>query len=114
IRSAMTVWYFHNRPRLGECHIGAAWADPSGSNVNKRRAKMEKKRAVGWKKMEQPGNQNISRISQKRGTKVTVEMLRREWARILGVDATTIPGIGILTAHTLFTEIGPDLSSWKD
>jgi len=44
IRSVMTVWYFHNRSRLGECHIEAAWADPSGSNVNKRRAKMEKKR----------------------------------------------------------------------
>ena len=42
------------------------------------------------------------------------EMLRQEWARIMGVDATTIPGIGILTAHTLFTEIGPDLSNWKD
>ena len=36
IRSVMTVWYYHNRSRLGECDIETAWVDPSGSNVNRK------------------------------------------------------------------------------
>jgi transposase len=32
--------------------------------------------------------------------------------RIFGVDLTTIPEIDVLTAHTLLTEIGPDLSKF--
>ena len=36
--------------------------------------------------------------------------LRAHLHRLFGVDLTTIPGIDVLTAHTLFTEVGPDLS----
>jgi transposase len=36
--------------------------------------------------------------------------MRSELHRLFGVDLTGIPGISALTAHTLFTEIGPDLS----
>jgi len=32
--------------------------------------------------------------------------------RIFGTDLTTIPGIDVLTAHTLLTEVGPDLSKF--
>lgn len=36
--------------------------------------------------------------------------LRTELYRIFGVDLTQIPGINVLTAHTLLAEVGPDLS----
>jgi transposase len=38
--------------------------------------------------------------------------LRGHLHRIFGVDLTTIPGIDVLTAHTLLAEIGPDLSKF--
>jgi hypothetical protein len=38
--------------------------------------------------------------------------LRAHLHRIFGVDLTTIPGIDVLTAHTLLTEVGPDLSKF--
>jgi transposase len=36
--------------------------------------------------------------------------LRAHLHRIFGVDLTTVPGINVLTAHTLLAEVGPDLS----
>jgi transposase len=38
--------------------------------------------------------------------------LRTHLHRIFGVDLTTVPGINVLTAHTLLTEVGPDLSKF--
>lgn len=38
--------------------------------------------------------------------------LREHFYRILGTDLTQIPGISTLTVHTLFSEIGPDLSAF--
>lgn len=38
--------------------------------------------------------------------------LRAHLHRLFGVDLTTIPGINILTAHTLLTEVGPDLAKF--
>jgi len=38
--------------------------------------------------------------------------LRTHLHRLFGADLTTIPGIDVLTAHTLLTEIGPDLSKF--
>lgn len=38
--------------------------------------------------------------------------LRMHLHRLFGVDLTTIPGINVLTAHTLLTEVGPDLSKF--
>jgi transposase len=37
--------------------------------------------------------------------------LREHLYRILGVDLTAVPGINVTTAHTLLTEVGPDVSS---
>lgn len=39
--------------------------------------------------------------------------LRGQLHRIFGVDLTAIPGIKTLTAHTLFTEVGRDLSAFR-
>jgi transposase len=39
--------------------------------------------------------------------------LATELQRILGVDATTIDGIDVITIQTILAEIGPDLSAWK-
>jgi hypothetical protein len=36
-----------------------------------------------------------------------------ELQRTLGVDATTIDGIDVITIQTILAEIGPDLSAWK-
>jgi transposase len=40
--------------------------------------------------------------------------LRSHLYRIFGVDLTQIPGVNPLTAHTLLTEIGPDLSRFPN
>jgi transposase len=39
--------------------------------------------------------------------------LEAELERILGVDATTINGINVITVQTVLAEVGPDLSAWK-
>jgi transposase len=39
--------------------------------------------------------------------------LQPELHRILGVDATTIDGIDVMTVQTVLAEVGPDLSAWK-
>jgi hypothetical protein len=39
--------------------------------------------------------------------------LAAELQRILGVDATTIDGIDVMTIQTMLAEVGPDLSAWK-
>jgi len=39
--------------------------------------------------------------------------LQPELQRLLGVDATTMDGIDVLTVQTVLAEVGPDLSAWK-
>jgi transposase len=39
--------------------------------------------------------------------------LRSHLYRIFGVDLTAIPGISVLTAHVILSEIGPDLSKFR-
>jgi len=39
--------------------------------------------------------------------------LREEVYRVLGVDLTTIPGIGVLHAQVVVAEVGPDLSKFR-
>jgi transposase len=39
--------------------------------------------------------------------------LRAYLYRIFGVDLTTVPGLSVLTVHTLLSEIGPDLGSFR-
>jgi transposase len=39
--------------------------------------------------------------------------LREECYRILGVDLTTIPGIGVLHVQTIVAELGSDLSKFR-
>jgi transposase len=39
--------------------------------------------------------------------------LRSHLYRIFGVDLTAIPGVNVLTAHTLLAEVGPDLSRFR-
>ena len=39
--------------------------------------------------------------------------VRTHMHRILGTDLTEIDGVGNLTAHVVFTEVGPDLSKFK-
>jgi len=40
--------------------------------------------------------------------------LRGHLYRIFGVDLTEVPGLNALTAHTLLTEVGPDLSAFPN
>jgi transposase len=56
-----------------------------------------------------PETQKPSRGNLLRFTKVD---LRTELYRILGVDLTEVPGLGTLTVHTLFAEIGRDLTAF--
>jgi transposase len=39
--------------------------------------------------------------------------LRRHLYRIFGVDLTAVPGISVLTAHTILSEVGPDISKFR-
>ena len=39
--------------------------------------------------------------------------LRSHLYRIFGVDLTAIPGVSVLTAHTILAEIGPDISKFR-
>jgi transposase len=39
--------------------------------------------------------------------------LRSHLYRIFGVDLTAVPGISVLTAHAILSEIGPDLSKFR-
>ena len=39
--------------------------------------------------------------------------LEAELERVLGVNATTIDGINVITVQTVLAEVGPDLSAWK-
>lgn len=40
--------------------------------------------------------------------------LKAELFRIAGVDLTDVPGISAITAHTILTEVGPDLSRFRN
>src|SRR5450755_4584198 len=40
-------------------------------------------------------------------------ILRSHLYRIFGVDLTAIPGISVLTAHVILSEIGPDLTKFR-
>jgi transposase len=40
--------------------------------------------------------------------------LRSQLYRIFGVDLTAVPGVSSLTAHTLLTEVGPDLRKFSN
>jgi transposase len=42
------------------------------------------------------------------------EDLRQKYYRILGVDLTAIPSIGVGTVKTLISEVGPELSRFRD
>jgi transposase len=39
--------------------------------------------------------------------------LRSHLYRVFGVDLTAVPGISVLTAHTILSEIGPDISKFR-
>lgn len=39
--------------------------------------------------------------------------LRSHLYRIFGVDLTAVPGVSVLTAHTILAEVGPDISKFR-
>ena len=39
--------------------------------------------------------------------------MRTHLYRIFGVDLTAVPGISVLTAHTILSEIGPDIAKFR-
>jgi transposase len=53
-----------------------------------------------------------SRVRKPKGNQPAFD-LGSELRRILGVDATTIDGIDVMTVQTVLAEVGPDLSAWK-
>lgn len=68
---------------------------------------------AGQKRVE--AHKSEEKSKKKPGKKPTAEeeMMRLEMERIWGVDVTIIPGIGVLTAQNLFTEVGADLSKFR-
>jgi hypothetical protein len=53
----------------------------------------------------------VKRNGRKRGNAPAFD-LKTELQRIAGVDLTTIEGIDVMTAQTILSEVGPDLSSF--
>jgi transposase len=54
----------------------------------------------------------VERHKRPRGNAVTSFDLRKELYRMVGVDLTSIDGINIMTAQTVLSEIGYDVSAW--
>jgi transposase len=54
----------------------------------------------------------VARHKRPRGNAVTSFELRKELYRMVGVDLTSIDGINIMTAQTVLSEIGYDVSAW--
>jgi len=53
-----------------------------------------------------------SKVPKRKGNEPSFD-IEAEQRRILGVDATTIDGIDVMTVQTFLAEVGPDLSAWK-
>ncbi len=53
-----------------------------------------------------------SKLVKRKGNEPPFD-IESEQRRILGVDATTIDGIEVMTVQTVLAEVGPDLSAWK-
>jgi transposase len=52
-------------------------------------------------------------VSTKKFRRADGEALRKEYFRILGVDLTAIPSVGIGTVEVLLAEVGPDLGRFR-
>ncbi len=55
----------------------------------------------------------VERHKRPRGNAVESFDLRKELFRVVGVDLTRIDGINIMTAQTVLSEIGYDVSAWQ-
>jgi transposase len=53
-----------------------------------------------------------SKVVKRKGNEPPFD-IESEQRRILGVDATTIDGIDVMTVQTVLAEVGPNLSAWK-
>jgi len=60
-----------------------------------------------------PQEKRKERLRKKKGNKPQFE-LRAELFRITGTDLTRIDGIDVMTAMTILSEAGWDMSKWKD
>ena len=56
----------------------------------------------------------LGRKSRKRGNEPQLPDLKTELQRICGVDLTSIDGISTISALTIVSEVGPDLSGFQD
>ena len=61
----------------------------------------------------QPRKREVPRKVVKRKGNEPPFDIESQQRRILGVDATTIDGIDVMTVQTVLAEVGPDLGAWK-
>lgn len=61
-----------------------------------------------------PARAEDSATTRAKGSRSSAEasLLGSELQRVLGVDLTTVPGLGVLNVHRLFAELGRDLSAF--
>jgi len=59
-----------------------------------------------------PGPEQKTYVLQQDDSRPTPFNLSAELRRIVGVDLTTIPGVGPLTAQVVLSEVGTDMSAW--
>lgn len=60
-----------------------------------------------------PEEKRKDRLQKKKGNKPQFD-LRQQLFRITGTDLTQIDGIDVMTATTIFSEVGWDMIKWKD
>jgi hypothetical protein len=80
-----------------------AWMADGDREIERLLAKLESRLAPGQKLLSPPKDRPQPRRNEPRFD------LRAYLYRIFGVDLTAVPGVNSLTAHTLWSEVGPDL-----
>jgi hypothetical protein len=80
-----------------------AWMADGERETERLLAKLESRLAPGPKLLSPPQDRHKSRRNEPRFD------LRAYRYRIFGADLTAVPGVNSLTAHTLWSEVGPDL-----
>jgi len=85
-----------------------AWIADCDREIERLLGKLESRLAPGQKLLSPPKDRHKSRRNEPRFD------LRAYLYRIFGVDLTEVPGVNSLTAHTLLSEVGPDLHKFPN
>jgi transposase len=84
------------------------WISKCDVEVKRQITELDSNHDIAQKPLAEPKDRHKPRRNEPRFD------LRSHLYRIFGVDLTAVPGVSTLTAHTLLTEVGPDLSKFAN